>query len=149
MLRTLTSIITPFSKMIPSSAPKKVPIPLRGVDYRGKVVLAPMVRSGELPTRLLALKYGADLVWGPETIDKSMIGTDVRECPRTGTVVFTRTPSNAMKLPEEERQESVLYRLHPARESSKLIFQMGTANPDSAVGCARLVAPYVAGMDVN
>lgn len=43
---------------------KKVPIPSRGVDYRGKVVLAPMVRSGELPSRLLALKYGADLVWG-------------------------------------------------------------------------------------
>ena len=44
---------------------KKIPIPSRGVDYRGgKVVLAPMVRSGELPTRLLSLKYGADLVWG-------------------------------------------------------------------------------------
>jgi tRNA-dihydrouridine synthase 2 len=43
---------------------KRVPIPRRGVDYRGKVVLAPMVRSGELPSRLLALKYGADLVWG-------------------------------------------------------------------------------------
>ena len=43
---------------------KKIPIPRRGVDYRGKVVLAPMVRSGEMPSRLLALQYGADLVWG-------------------------------------------------------------------------------------
>lgn len=43
---------------------RTVPIPARGVDYRGKVVLAPMVRSGECPSRLLALKYGADLVWG-------------------------------------------------------------------------------------
>jgi tRNA-dihydrouridine synthase 2 len=43
---------------------KRVPIPKNGVDYRGKIVLAPMVRSGELPSRLLALKYGADLVWG-------------------------------------------------------------------------------------
>lgn len=43
---------------------KRVPIPRNGVDYRGKVVLAPMVRSGELPSRLLALHYGADLVWG-------------------------------------------------------------------------------------
>jgi tRNA-dihydrouridine synthase 2 len=43
---------------------RRVPIPPRGVDYRGKVVLAPMVRSGELPSRLLALHYGADLVWG-------------------------------------------------------------------------------------
>jgi tRNA-dihydrouridine synthase 2 len=50
---------------------KMIPIPRKGVDYRGKVVLAPMVRSGELPSRLLALKYGADLVWGeslPPTI---------------------------------------------------------------------------------
>lgn len=48
-----------------SSTPvKRVPIPKNGVDYRGKVVLAPMVRSGECPSRLLALKYGADLVWG-------------------------------------------------------------------------------------
>lgn len=47
-----------------SEAVPHVPIPPRGVDYRNKVVLAPMVRSGELPSRLLALQYGADLVWG-------------------------------------------------------------------------------------
>lgn len=51
-------------RAIMTSNPKKVPIPRRGVDYRGKIVLAPMVRSGELPSRLLALHYGADLVWG-------------------------------------------------------------------------------------
>jgi tRNA-dihydrouridine synthase 2 len=49
---------------IMTMVPKRVPIPQRGVDYRGKIVLAPMVRSGELPSRLLALQYGADLVWG-------------------------------------------------------------------------------------
>ena len=53
-----------FLRRIMTAQPKKVPIPSRGVDYRGKVVLAPMVRSGELPSRLLALQYGADLVWG-------------------------------------------------------------------------------------
>lgn len=47
-----------------ATSPKRVPIPKNGVDYRGKVVLAPMVRSGELPSRILALKYDADLVWG-------------------------------------------------------------------------------------
>jgi tRNA-dihydrouridine synthase 2 len=53
-----------FVSAIMTSAPKQVPIPRNGVDYRGKIVLAPMVRSGELPSRLLALHYGADLVWG-------------------------------------------------------------------------------------
>ena len=33
------------------------------VEYRGKVMLAPMVRVGTLPARLLSLKYGADLVY--------------------------------------------------------------------------------------
>jgi len=57
MLRTLVHSMT-------STTRKMVPIPKNGVDYRGKVVLAPMVRCGECPSRLLALKYGADLVWG-------------------------------------------------------------------------------------
>jgi tRNA-dihydrouridine synthase 2 len=59
MLKRLLS-----SAMASDAVLKRVPIPPRGVDYRGKVVLAPMVRSGELPSRLLALHYGADLVWG-------------------------------------------------------------------------------------
>ncbi len=57
-----------FSRAIMTSAVKRVPIPPKGVDYRGKVVLAPMVRSGELPSRLLALHYGADLVWGTKSL---------------------------------------------------------------------------------
>jgi hypothetical protein len=61
MFRALASFL---AKAFTMAEPKKVPIPPNGVDYRGKVVLAPMVRSGELPSRLLALKYGADLVWG-------------------------------------------------------------------------------------
>ena len=56
-----------LTQIIMTSTPKKVPIPAKGVDYRGKVVLAPMVRSGELPSRLLALHYGADLVWGMQS----------------------------------------------------------------------------------
>src|SRR3569832_1566013 len=31
--------------------------------YRNKIILAPMVRVGTLPFRLLALDYGADLVY--------------------------------------------------------------------------------------
>jgi hypothetical protein len=66
------------------------------VDYSNKVVLAPMVRTqsyvgyevndylkpipkvrvGTLPMRLLALDYGADLVWTEETVDKKIIGCE-------------------------------------------------------------------------
>ena len=33
------------------------------LNYANKVILAPMVRIGTLPSRLLALKYGADIVY--------------------------------------------------------------------------------------
>jgi len=67
MLRSVARAMTETSTM--STAPaattlNRVAIPKNGVDYRGKIVLAPMVRSGELPSRMMALRYGADLVWG-------------------------------------------------------------------------------------
>lgn len=128
---------------------KKVPIPRNGVDYRGKIVLAPMVRSGELPSRLTALHYGADLVWGPETVDRSMIGTTRRINPDTKTIDWTRKPSQGAKTPPTEIKDSIIYRIHPEKERGRLIFQIGTSNPDLAVQAARLVAADVAGIDVN
>ncbi|KAF4966089.1 hypothetical protein FZEAL_10696 [Fusarium zealandicum] len=128
---------------------KRVPIPPRGVDYRGKVVLAPMVRSGELPSRLLALKYGADLVWGPETVDYSMIGTSRRFDPESKTIEWFRVSSQGQKEPPPDAKESIIYRMLPEIEKDKLIFQIGTSDPDRAVQAAKLVAADVAGIDVN
>ncbi|TAQ90502.1 hypothetical protein B7494_g1193 [Chlorociboria aeruginascens] len=133
---------------MPSTA-KRVPIPKNGVDYRGKIVLAPMVRSGELPSRLLALHYGADLVWGPETVDRSMIGTTRTVNTALSTIDFTRLPSNHQHGSTNPAKESLIYRLHPSREGRKLIFQIGTSDPTRAVAAARLVAGDVAGIDVN
>lgn len=145
-----------------TSSAKLVPIPRNGVDYRNKVVLAPMVRSGELPTRLLALKYGADLVWGkyltlyfawytvltqllgPETIDRAMIGTTRRINPHTSTVDFVRFPSN-----EKAQRASVIFSSYPQVEKERLIFQLGTSSPERAVEAGRIVAADVAGIDVN
>ena len=137
-----------FLRSIMASPNPRVPIPANGVDYRGKVVLAPMVRSGELPSRLSALHYGADLVWGPETIDRAMIGCTRRVNPRNGTVEFTRLSSNGGRT-DAPSKESVIYRLDPAREKGRLIFQMGTAKPELAVEAGKLVAGDVAGIDVN
>lgn len=137
--------------MVMTSTSKRVPIPRNGVDYRGKIVLAPMVRSGECPSRLLALKYGADLVWGPETIDKALIGTTRHDNPLTKTIDFTRLSSNGAKNPanHSDQRESLIYRLHPAKEGRRLIYQIGTSNPETAVEAAKLIAPDVAGIDVN
>ncbi|KAJ3944732.1 tRNA-dihydrouridine synthase 2 [Colletotrichum tropicale] len=128
---------------------KRVPIPRRGVDYRGKIVLAPMVRSGELPSRLLALHYGADLVWGPETVDKAMIGTTRRVNPVTNTIDWTKVPSFGQKNPPKTNPEALIFSTLPEKEAGKLIFQIGTADPELAVQASRLVAADVAGIDVN
>jgi tRNA-dihydrouridine synthase 2 len=131
-----------------TAAAPRVPIPANGVDYRGKIVLAPMVRSGELPSRMLALKYGADLVWGPETIDRAIIGCQRHVNPRNGCIEFSRMPSNGGR-PDVVSKESVIYRLDPVREKGRLVFQMGTATPELAVQAAKVVAADVSGIDVN
>lgn len=86
---------------------------------------------------------------GPETIDRALIGCNVRQNPRASTVEFTRTPNNPQRRPDDEKKDSVIFRIHPERESSRLIFQLGTASPKLAVEAAHIVAPYVAGIDVN
>lgn len=41
----------------------------QGINYENKIIMAPMVRVGTLPMRLLALDYGADIVYTEELID--------------------------------------------------------------------------------
>ncbi|ODV92388.1 hypothetical protein CANCADRAFT_19618, partial [Tortispora caseinolytica NRRL Y-17796] len=106
------------------------------IDYCNKVALAPMVRFGELPSRLLALHLGADLVWGPEIIDRKLV-----DCVRTkndslGTTDFVHPKAG------------VVFRTCPF-EKKRLIFQIGTASPDIAVQAAKIVASDVAQIDVN
>ena len=42
--------------------------------YKGKNILAPMVRVNTFPTRLLAAEYGADIVYSEELIDRKCVG---------------------------------------------------------------------------
>jgi tRNA-dihydrouridine synthase 2 len=80
-----------------------------------------------------------------------MIGTTRRYNPETKTIEWTRKPSQggSKVAPGAEVKDSIIYRVHPEREAGKLIFQIGTSNPDLAVQAARLVAADVAGIDVN
>lgn len=41
--------------------------------YENRIILAPMVRIGTLPMRLLALDYGADIVYTEELIDFKLL----------------------------------------------------------------------------
>ncbi|KAM9701118.1 tRNA-dihydrouridine(20) synthase [NAD(P)+]-like, partial [Menidia menidia] len=107
-----------------------------GVSFRGVVALAPMVRVGTLPMRLLALEYGADLVYSEELIDIKMVQCQRVENELLQTVDFV--------APDER----VMFRTCD-REKHRVVFQMGTADPDRALAVARLVEKDVAAIDVN
>lgn len=105
--------------------------------YAGKLVLAPMVRAGELPTRLMALKYGAGLVWSPEIIDKKLIQTQRVENSSLSSVDYVM-PSGVL-----------VFRTVPSLERGKLIFQIGSADPALAKEAALKVIQDVDGIDLN
>lgn len=101
------------------------------------VFLAPMVRTGSLPTRLLSLQYGADLVWGPEVVDRAIMGTVRRVNATTGLVEFMK----------DDKQ---IFSCHP-KERPYLIYQIGSATPEYAAEAVRMVTEHddVAGVDLN
>ncbi|KAJ1971901.1 tRNA-dihydrouridine synthase 2 [Dimargaris xerosporica] len=103
--------------------------------YANKTILAPMVRVGTLPMRMLALKYGADLVYTPEIIDKRIIGAERRANPETGIIEYI---TNGV----------VDLQIHP-QEKPFLVFQMGTSDPETALQAALAVQQDVSGIDVN
>ncbi|XP_055298645.1 tRNA-dihydrouridine(20) synthase [NAD(P)+]-like isoform X2 [Sitodiplosis mosellana] len=107
------------------------------MNYCNKLILAPMVRGSRLPTRLLALKYGADLVYTDETIDVSLLMSKRKVNEILGTIDYV-----------DEIIGHCTFRTSP-EEKDRLIFQMGTSNADRAVALAKMVQNDVAGIDVN
>ena len=98
------------------------------LDYVGKMILAPMVKIGTLPTRLLALDYGADLVYTEEIIDYKLIKSTRIENELLGTVDYI-----------DESDGSLTLRVAPERERGHLVLQIGTNNPERAVKVAKMV----------
>lgn len=78
-----------------------------------------------------------------------MIGTTRRFDQDSKTIEWYRLSSRGQKEPPVDAKESIIYRMLPEKETNKLIFQIGTSDPERAVQAARLVAADVAGIDVN
>ncbi|XP_064191914.1 tRNA-dihydrouridine(20) synthase [NAD(P)+]-like [Anguilla rostrata] len=109
---------------------------VRRLCFCDKTALAPMVRVGTLPMRLLALDYGADIVYCEELIDIKMV-----QCTRVLNDVLETVDFVA---PDDR----VVFRTCQ-REKDHVVFQMGTADPQRALTVARLVENDVAAIDVN
>ncbi|KAF9256355.1 tRNA-dihydrouridine synthase 2 [Marasmius fiardii PR-910] len=108
---------------------------LTSESFKNGIVLAPMVRSGALPTRLFALKHGATLVWGPETVDKAILHAERIVDPFTGIVSYNG-------------KSRAIWTTHPI-EKPYLIYQLGSADPTLAVQAAKTVMQDVSGIDLN
>ena len=119
------------------------------VVYKGALCLAPMVRAGNLPTRLLALKNKADLVWSPEIIDKKIITCERVINAESNTIDYL-APYPENRPPKDGVNRECVFRTHlGGEEKGKLIFQIGTSDPDLAVKAALKVIEDVDGIDVN
>ncbi|SNX83781.1 related to tRNA dihydrouridine synthase [Melanopsichium pennsylvanicum] len=136
--------ITPTDTQVPATNPHNevddtAPIPActSPLVYTNGIFLAPMVRIGTLPTRLLSLEYGADLVWGPEIVDRAIIGS-------------TRTVNSDTGVVEYLKDHKQIFSCHPV-ERPYLVYQLGSANPDLAFEAIKTItqADDVAAVDLN
>ncbi|KAM3919764.1 tRNA-dihydrouridine(20) synthase [NAD(P)+]-like [Leptodactylus fuscus] len=106
------------------------------LSFCDKLILAPMVRVGTLPMRLLALEYGADIVYCEELVDIKML-----QCKRVVNEVLQTVDYIAPT-------ERVIFQTCE-REKDRLVFQMGTADPERALAVAKFIENDVAAIDVN
>jgi len=106
------------------------------LDFKNKVISAPMVRISHLPFRLLALKYGADIIYTDEIIDYKLVGCKRYVNHALGTVDFINN------------EDHVVFRTCP-EEKPKLVLQFATNCPDRALRAAKLVENDVSGIDIN
>ncbi|XP_050099105.1 tRNA-dihydrouridine(20) synthase [NAD(P)+]-like [Anopheles aquasalis] len=107
------------------------------LDYRNKLILAPMVRVGTLPMRLLALEYGADLVYTEEIIDWKLLRAERRVNDVLGTIDYIDTTDG-----------TVVFRTCPA-ERGKVVLQIGTAAAERAAAVGKMLEQDVTAIDVN
>uniref|UniRef100_A0A0M3IP37 tRNA-dihydrouridine(20) synthase [NAD(P)+]-like n=1 Tax=Ascaris lumbricoides TaxID=6252 RepID=A0A0M3IP37_ASCLU len=79
--------------------------------YTDKTILAPMVRAGRTPLRLLALEYGADLVYTEETVDQRLLNS-------RGIV------NDILYTVDYVVEEDVVLRVATERERNKCVLQV-------------------------
>jgi len=106
------------------------------LNYSNKEILAPMVRVGTLPMRLLALEYGADIVYSEEIIDKKIIAcAEPVKNEYVNAVEYRIGNSIVFSTCDTERE--------------KVVIQIGTSDPVLALKAALKVHNHVAGIDIN
>ncbi|KAG2443334.1 hypothetical protein HYH02_009400 [Chlamydomonas schloesseri] len=109
------------------------------MDYRDKLVLAPMVRVGMQPMRLLAASYGADIVYSEELVAQRVIAS---------SRVVNKSLQSIDFLDRGGEHGRVMFRT-TADEKPRLVFQLGAADAVMALQAAQVVAGDVAEVGLN
>ncbi|EYB92894.1 hypothetical protein Y032_0189g1218 [Ancylostoma ceylanicum] len=103
--------------------------------YANKIIMAPMVRAGRTPLRLLALDYGADLCYTEEIIDQKLLSSK-------------RIVNNALGTIDYCVVDDIILRIAP-REQKRCVLQIGTNSGNNAAQVAKMIGTDVAAIDVN
>ncbi len=122
--------------------------------FQNAEILAPMVRASTTPLRLIALSYGADLVYTEEIIDRSITATDRIVNDELKTIDYVKRMSSfsakvQRRMRANNETQPVVLRIVPSKEKGRLIYQMGTGESNLALPAATMVANDVDGIDIN
>lgn len=112
--------------------------------YKDKIILAPMVKIGTLPSRLLALEYGADLVYTEEIIDWRILrskrvvnGRLINDCAHLSlsklTLSLVLVPDVLRTIEYIDQTDGSVVFSTCEQEKNNLILQMGTSDEKRAL----------------
>ncbi|KAF7639484.1 hypothetical protein Mgra_00001161 [Meloidogyne graminicola] len=76
--------------------------------FTSKTILAPMVRAGRTPLRLLSLEYGADLVYTEEIVDQRLLSCQRIQNDCLDTIDFTTGDDVVLRIASIEKEKCVL-----------------------------------------
>ena len=120
--------------------------------FRRSVCLAPMVRAGTLPLRLLAIEHGADFAWTEE-----IIATKLAACTRRETTLGDCRVASVIGKHHNDRHPLVEYvgkggqvvfqTSH--RERGRCVLQIGAGGAVEAVRGAEVACLDAAAVDLN
>ncbi|VDK82513.1 unnamed protein product [Litomosoides sigmodontis] len=104
--------------------------------YAKKLILAPMVRAGRTPLRVLTLEYGADLAYTEEIVDQKLLSS-------------YRIINDTLGTTDYICENDVILRICNQTEKQKCILQIGTNDAERAANVVKKVENDVVGVDIN
>lgn len=104
--------------------------------YSNKIALAPMVKAGRTPLRLLALDYGADLVYTEEIVDQKLLQAKREVNGMQKILYISQKILDVLGTIDYTFEDEIVLRIaKPERE--KVVLQIGTNSAEKAVEVCR------------